>query len=158
MELSLASPAEGLCSAAEAFGPRMNTPVETFRSVLKAACDIETAAPRARSLVGLLEDPLDELDDLVASLQNGDVLFNQITLLFIAADALAWVSTDSPKECIEDATQNAEELLTKLREMPHPNHAAFANAVERFLETLTEYVNDNVDGALVFEDSDASLP
>lgn len=157
MELSLAPDAESLCSAAEAFGRRMTTPVESFRSVLKAACDIETASPRTRSLMRPLEEYLDALDELVAALQDRDVLFHQITLLSIAADALVWVSTDSPNECVEDATQKAAEQLSKLREMPHPSHTGFADAVDRFLGTLTEYVNDNVDGPLVFEDSVPSL-
>lgn len=152
MEVSLTAPAEQLCSTAEAFGPRMHTPVQTFRSVLQAACDIETASPRSRSLVQPLEDHLDSLDELVAALQGSDVLFHQIALLSTAADSLVWVSTDSPQECVEDANQKAKEQLAKLREMSHPSHASFANAVEQFLETLTDYVTDNVDGPLVFED------
>lgn len=152
MEASLAPSAESLCSTAEALGPRMKTPVETFRSVLKAACDIETASPRSPALTESLEDYLDSLDELVDALHESDVLFHQIDLLSTAADALAWVSTDSPQECVEDANQKAKGKLDKLREMPHPSHASFANAVDQFLQKLMEYVTDNVDGPLVFEE------
>lgn len=153
MELSLARPAMSLCATAEAFGPRIQTPLQIFRSVLKAASDIESASPRTRALVRPLEDHLDSLDDLVATLTDSDVLFNHITLLSTAADALAWVSNQAPIESVHAANQKAKEFLPKLRQMPHPTHAAFADAVENFLAKLAEYVHANIHGPLAFTDA-----
>lgn len=152
MEEYLRAPMEQVCATAEAFGMRMKTPVEIFRAVMKAACDIETASPRTRSLIQPLEDHLDSLEELSSALHEADVLYHQLELLSTTADALVWVSTDSPQECVEDATQNAKKNLAKLREMHHPTHAAYADAVEQFLRMVGEYVAENIDTPLTFDD------
>lgn len=152
MEKALEVPAEQLCKTAEAFGERMKIPVQTFRAVVKAACEIETASPRTRSLVPPLEDHLDSLDELSSALQETDVLYHQLCLLSTTADALVWVSTESPQECVEDASEKAKAKLVKLREMHHPSHAAYADAVTDFLRAVEEYVADKVAAPLVFED------
>lgn len=152
MELSLARPVMALATSAEAFGPRMNAPLETFRSALKAAAEIESASPRTRVLAQSLEDHLDALDEQASAVTQSDILYNQLSLLSIAADALAWVFGGNPSECVDDARERAAKELPILRQRNHPSQTAFADSVENFLDKIKLYVESNVPGPLVYAD------
>lgn len=138
--------------AAEAFGTRLEQPLSLLTSTFSQASTIESMPPENRtsdqstaiiSKLGLVED-------LQEALEDGDVLFQHISAIIEATAALAWVVSEDPVEHMKASISDVEESLTALRKKTDPSHSEFADAIDAYMHTMSDYVSRNHPTALTF--------
>eukprot|EP00177_Eucheuma_denticulatum_P001781 GFKZ01003192.1.p1 GENE.GFKZ01003192.1~~GFKZ01003192.1.p1 ORF type:complete len:1127 (-),score=230.13 GFKZ01003192.1:426-3806(-) len=153
MEFALARPILKLQTSAEAFGARMQPPLDNLRAAVRLASAIESASPRLRSLIHPLHVQLDTLEEASDALASTDVLYHHIALMSAVASALACVTIEdgSPVEAVEAAKEAAAEPLGALRGMSHGSNEELAVAAEGMLDKIMDYVKENMSSALSFE-------
>lgn len=142
-------------STAVAFGTRLEKPLSLFKSTFDQASKVEatSAEERTSDLYTSLISTLGLVEDLQEALEDADVLFQHISAIIEATAAFAWVVSEDPVEHMKAAITDANEPVMALRKKTDPSHSEFADAIDAFMHTMSDYVVRNHPGPLTYVDA-----
>lgn len=114
---------------------------------------IEMKAPRPRSALEDLGGLMSDADEKVETTPSDHILYRHLSTFGALGTAFAWVFEDKPLSAVSKAKEVIKSHVGKLRDKGS-THEEFADAADKFLDTLEVYVKENHAEPLVWEEEE----